>query len=386
MWMSDGALRMSESSPQESLEVEVPVAIPSPGQCSECVRRIIDNVDALEGVGSVEIDPATSMLRVTVETDDIRLPDLERAVEEAGFEAVESVGHASWRVEGLDCPDCARTVAISVERLEGVLAADLNFASALLSVEYDLDHDPRAEVDAALSRMGYGAVSLSDTAERPIAEFRLGGLDCPDCARQLAERIESLTGVVDARVDFATARVRVGYERDSVDVSALQRAISSAGYDVEATEETGTTESRGRHAHTYEIATAVSGLAITLGLAADALGAPELLGVALYALAIVSGGLLVARRAWASARMRVLDMNVLMTIAVLGAAAIGEWREGAMVVFLFSVGGLLESRSLARTRSSIRDLMDLAPDVGRVRQVATWRTSLSLTSRSGTSS
>ena len=73
----------------------------------------------------------------------------------------------------------------------------------------------------------------------------------------------------------------------------------------------------------------------------------------LYALAILSGGTITWRRAFVSLKARMLDMNVLMTIAVVGAAAIGEWQEGATVIFLFALGGWLESRSLARTRRSI---------------------------------
>lgn len=54
-------------------------------------------------------------------------------------------------------------------------------------------------------------------------------------------------------------------------------------------------------------------------------------------------------------------MNVLMTAAVIGAAAIGEWFEGATVVWLFALGNILQSRSIEKTRNSIRSLIDLAP-------------------------
>ena len=54
-------------------------------------------------------------------------------------------------------------------------------------------------------------------------------------------------------------------------------------------------------------------------------------------------------------------MNVLMTIAVVGATAIGQAEEAATVVFLFAFGGWLEARALSRTRSSISELMTLAP-------------------------
>ena len=75
-----------------------------------------------------------------------------------------------------------------------------------------------------------------------------------------------------------------------------------------------------------------------------------------------------ARRAWTSLTRRVLDINVLMVIAVLGAGALGEWFEGATVVWLFGVAQVLESLSMDRARDAIRKLMVVAPAVALVRR------------------
>jgi Cd2+/Zn2+-exporting ATPase len=90
--------------------------------------------------------------------------------------------------------------------------------------------------------------------------------------------------------------------------------------------------------------------------------------VGLYALAIAISIVTPARRAWRSARARVLDINVLMVIAVAGAVALGDWLEGATVVWLFGVAQALEASSLERARHAIRTLMELAPDVAVVRR------------------
>ena len=105
--------------------------------------------------------------------------------------------------------------------------------------------------------------------------------------------------------------------------------------------------------------TAVSGVAVAAGFAAEAL-APSL-APPLFAAAVVSGGYLTARAAWYSLRARSVDMNVLMTIAVVGAIAIGQWSEAGLVVFLFALGNLLQALTMDRTRRAVRGLVALAP-------------------------
>jgi Zn2+/Cd2+-exporting ATPase len=103
-----------------------------------------------------------------------------------------------------------------------------------------------------------------------------------------------------------------------------------------------------------------SGVALAVSLVAAALGWTLAARIA-SAIAIATGGIYPARRALSAMRLNALDMNVLMSIAVLGALVIGEWSEAATVVFLFNLAQHLESRSMDRARQAIRTLMDLAP-------------------------
>jgi Cd2+/Zn2+-exporting ATPase len=115
------------------------------------------------------------------------------------------------------------------------------------------------------------------------------------------------------------------------------------------------------------MAIVAAGGAIAAGAAAGGAGWPAV-ALALYLVAIGIAIVPPARRAGRALRRRVVDINVLMVIAVAGAAALGEWLEGAAVVWLFGIAEWLEHQSQQRSRRAIRSLMTLAPDVATVRR------------------
>lgn len=82
----------------------------------------------------------------------------------------------------------------------------------------------------------------------------------------------------------------------------------------------------------------------------------------------VIAGTSIFNRAIGGLRYKVVGIDTLVSVAVLGALSIGEYWEAAAVTFLFTLGDYLESRTIEKTRSSIRALMDLAPDMARVRK------------------
>ncbi len=85
-------------------------------------------------------------------------------------------------------------------------------------------------------------------------------------------------------------------------------------------------------------------------------------------IAFLAGGITGTRAALAELRHGRLDIDFLMVTAALGAAAIGEWEEGALLLFLFTLSGALEEFAMGRTRQAIEALMDLRPDTARVRR------------------
>lgn len=90
--------------------------------------------------------------------------------------------------------------------------------------------------------------------------------------------------------------------------------------------------------------------------------------IALMLISTIVAGTPIFLNAIQAARYRIIGIDALVTIAVVGAVAIGEYWEAAAVTFLFMFGDYLESRTIEKTRSSIRALLDLAPDRARIRR------------------
>lgn len=197
------------------------------------------------------------------------------------------------------------------------------------------------------------------------SRIRLSGLDCADCAAKLEKKVASMGGVESVRVNFAAGRMNVIH---TAPVEAVIKAVHEAGYGAAPWAQARAEEIPDHQKKMRLASTAVSGVFLAAGFASGIAGIGRDISVALFLLSILSGGLLVARSAFYAARSFNLDMNVLMTAAVAGAAAIGEWSEGAAVVFLFSLGNLLQAYTIDKTRKSIRDLMDLSPREAVVRR------------------
>jgi Cd2+/Zn2+-exporting ATPase len=193
------------------------------------------------------------------------------------------------------------------------------------------------------------------------------GLDCAECALTLERGVAGMSGVGQAEVNFTLARMVLEYDPQAVSREAIVKQVRELGYEVEEQAASGEA-AQGRslwrrlRQRRQEVLALTGGVLTGLALGLRLVGVPDVVSDALYAVATVVSGYMSARAAWAALRTaRSLDMNVLMTLAAVGALAIGEFEEGAVVTFLFAIGNLLEGYTLDRARNAIRALMDLTP-------------------------
>ncbi len=111
-----------------------------------------------------------------------------------------------------------------------------------------------------------------------------------------------------------------------------------------------------------------TGIGLVLGLFAQYLALPIWIGRAFYSIGIVIAGYPIAKAGLFELRLRRADMNLLMTISVIGAVILGDWFEAALVLFLFSFGTTLQVFTFGRTRNAIGSLMDLTPPTATVKR------------------
>lgn len=203
-------------------------------------------------------------------------------------------------------------------------------------------------------------------------DFTIEGMDCADCALTIEKAVSAMPGVGSATVNFGSARLSVvPAASDSAPLpNLIERKVSEAGYRATPLKERALLAQEPFWRRERRVLTTIVGTALSIiGFVLSFTALPNWLSNAFYGATIVIAGFGFARAGLLALRNLRADMNLLMTIAVIGAAAIGDWGEAATVVLLFAFGGTLQSYTLERTRSSIRALMDLSPTTALVRRV-----------------
>ena len=228
---------------------------------------------------------------------------------------------------------------------------------------------------------------MQASGEARAMQFKIRGMDCAEEIAILKRELGPLAGGEEhLTFDLLKAKMTVRSANREIGEREIVKAVERTGMGAQVWEDDPERlrpetfwERRGRTVLTVVSgASVLGGFAVHAALAggfSQALGS-EGMGIAtgvplaaraLYLLAILAGVWSVLPKAWNSLRRFRPDMNLLMTIAVLGAVAIGEWFEGATVAFLFSLSLALESWSVGRARRAVAALMDLTPQTARVR-------------------
>lgn len=202
-----------------------------------------------------------------------------------------------------------------------------------------------------------------DRTESPLTRLRVSGMDCASCASKVETAVRRLPGIEAVDVSVATETLTVRH-RPGTSAGAIAATVRGLGYGAEdadaAAPEAGAVDRPWWRAPKVLLAFAC-GAALALAYAVGQ-AAPATERLAFLA-AMLVGLVPIARRAVSAARHGTpFSIETLMTVAAVGATAIGATEEAATVVFLFLVGEVLEGIAAGRARASIRGLTGLVPD------------------------
>ena len=204
-------------------------------------------------------------------------------------------------------------------------------------------------------------------------QFQVTGLDCAGCAQSVEKAVSQLPGVNHCELAFTTAKLRVNGQ---VTAATITDKVQALGYGITTGDAASSTAIVPdalpsfwaylwqRRATQFAL---LGALLILPGLLLTELFGYEHVLINLFSLlAMVAAGWPIAQSAWRALLSRDININVLMTIAAIGAVIIGAYTEAGMVMVLFALSEALEGYTGNRARHAIRSLLATAPSIATV--------------------
>lgn len=277
-----------------------------------------------------------------------------------------------------DVPD-ARDACVA--RLQALIADRPEIERAHLVAEDGqqaqlcLHYDPSQVTLGQVERLARAAgAQVTERYGHAVLPLRARGAE--DQAKRIEAALTAQAGVLAASVNPAAQRVRVEWDRTATDEARIRTVLQEIGLGVPAapvgaaTDAAEAEHAKGWYARNRELAwSLIAGVLLLIAWAGERwLGLPSAAALGLFVASYVFGGQDLLRHLVATLRKGAytFDIDLLMLLAALGAAVLGEWAEGAFLLFLFSLAHALEHYALDRARGAIRALADLAPPVARV--------------------
>ncbi len=246
---------------------------------------------------------------------------------------------------------------------------------------------PDACCAPALTAVAVAPGVTSQGASPDRVRFRLATMDCAVEESEIRRALQSIPGIRSLSLNLGQRTLAL--DASATAIEAALTAIRKSGFDPQPQLDTPAASTSASAAHAaslagpqYEHEHAPEnsslkrlGFALGLAIAAELLGsfAPDArlwqgAGLAVAAVAIWVSGFEVYKKGLIALRHGRLNINALMTVAVSGAFAIGQWPEAAMVMALYAIAEAIEAKAVDRARNAIKGLLEMAPEVAAVRQ------------------
>ena len=264
-----------------------------------------------------------------------------------------------------DCERCIERLRQFAETTRGVERAHLDRINGktVMCIHYDDNCLTLAQIERLMRGTG------ADISERYKHDtFTIKGMHCAGCANRVERVLLEENGVIEANVNYAAEKLRVEYDAEQSTSKQILSRVKKLGYTVQtrASEDVDNSVAR------MMMLSIMAGLALTAGYLFE-MFLPELPFVYLlmYMTAYLLGGYHATLQGIRAALQMQFDIDFLMVVAALGAAILGEYAEGALLLFLFSLGHALEHAAMDKARNAIRGLGKLSPETARIKKNGT---------------
>ncbi len=296
----------------EKLKLNLPLLLPHVEDDDQCVTLLTERLAAVRGVTQAHISRHDGVADLCLHYDPnlVSLARIQRLAEDAGAEITARYRHEAIPVFGMNAADAADSLTSVLQGLPGMLHAQVSYAAGLAYVAFDTEAVSSATVEQVIRQMGYSLAA--PTGALPTQREEHTGHDHGSAPAFLPHWMQERWTFI--LVGLAGVFLLVGWFGQRF-----------------------------------------------LGLPAEA-------ALLLFVLSYLAGGYDIATHAIPSLLRGKFDTDVLMLAAALGAAILGEWAEGAFLLFLFSLGHAGEHYALDRARNAVNALGALMPTTAHVRR------------------
>lgn len=324
------------------LRLDLPLILPDVDDVKDrCVQRLIDALKGRPGIEEAHVvmeQTAAPQLCVHYDPSTISLTRLREVVSAVGVHLSDRFSHLAIRSSQPLLARSARRMADGLRAIPGVMEADVS-ASGAVRIEYDKEKILEGELVERAAALGL---------HRTSAE---------------ADSVQSASGAIREPGHDGDHGHDHDHDHDHKhphDATAAKKG-GHAGHDH--------TEGGLFGEKSELVFAAFAGLLLVAGwLIERSASGPGWLPTASYIAAYFFGGFYTVKEAIENLRARRFEIDTLMLVAAAGAAALGKWAEGALLLFLFSLGHSLEHYAMGRARKAIEALAELAPETATVRR------------------
>lgn len=304
----------------KKLQIKIPLILPEvPDEKDQCVEKLITRLQDIEGLEKVHVkeqtDKGVPQLCFHYNPELISINRIQQIAKRTGAEIGEKYGHKLIEVEGVRHIRHARTIEASLNRLEGILQAAVS-ASGMIGLELETSKINEEKILTALRKEGLDILVTDVDVERYIKMTQ----------EDQDESDQKEHNHPEGEEDHAHSDGGIFGKNTELFFSIICGALLGIGF----------------------------GLSYITTV-------PSWISLSLYIGAYFFGGYFTAKEAVQTVFKGGFEIDFLMLVAAIGAAILGEWAEGALLLFLFSLGHAMEHYAMNKARKSIAALAELAP-------------------------